>query len=340
MKRFLGLALLAAVAPCGGEEAALDRKALLGKMVPIIRAAIDRQDTKHPVFHGCWDWHSAVHGHWALLRAARATGAFADEAKAADASLTAEGLAGELKILQEHPEFEMPYGRAWFLRLAIEHRDWAKAEGLQDPDRLAPMADAVAASLMAFFGEFPPSPATHEYANNSWPLVQLHDYLKGSGDAAGLARVQAWIRDRFVASPCRMDFGSDGSRPEFFSPFGNWAYLVARTQDAAALEAFLKAHPLADADLVPVTRLLPYPHGIQKKPLVSPHQLGLNWSRAWALKALADAARDPAAKARFEAAWRAHVEAGMRLHEAHAGDFMMYDHWVPQFAVYALTEGE
>ena len=24
--------------------------------------------TLHPVFYGCFDWHSAVHGHWMLVR--------------------------------------------------------------------------------------------------------------------------------------------------------------------------------------------------------------------------------------------------------------------------------
>jgi hypothetical protein len=25
----------------------------------------------HPAFYGCYDWHSAVHGHWLLARFAR-----------------------------------------------------------------------------------------------------------------------------------------------------------------------------------------------------------------------------------------------------------------------------
>ena len=25
----------------------------------------------HPAFYGCYDWHSAVHGHWLLARALR-----------------------------------------------------------------------------------------------------------------------------------------------------------------------------------------------------------------------------------------------------------------------------
>ena len=27
--------------------------------------------TLHPAFHGCFDWHSAVHGHWMLVRLLR-----------------------------------------------------------------------------------------------------------------------------------------------------------------------------------------------------------------------------------------------------------------------------
>ena len=64
----------------------------------------------------------------------------------------------------------------------------------------------------------------------------------------------------------------------------------------------------------------------------------MNWSRAWALRALARRAPDAATRARLENAYLEHVRAGMRQHAAHAGDFMAYDHWVPQFAVYALTE--
>src|SRR4051794_40014898 len=39
----------------------------------------------HPAFYGCYDWHSAVHGHWLLVRLARLfpREAFAAQARAA-----------------------------------------------------------------------------------------------------------------------------------------------------------------------------------------------------------------------------------------------------------------
>src|SRR5688572_33324469 len=49
-----------------------------------------------PAFFGCYDWHSAVHGHWLLARLLRLSPAapYAAEARAAlDRSLTAEDLA-------------------------------------------------------------------------------------------------------------------------------------------------------------------------------------------------------------------------------------------------------
>ena len=94
--------------------------AWLRSVAPVIEAAVARADTRSSIFHGCYDWHSAVHGRWALLRIARVTGdqRFAD---VATAELTADRIVDEAGQLRERPGFEMPYGRAWFLRLAIEH---------------------------------------------------------------------------------------------------------------------------------------------------------------------------------------------------------------------------
>jgi len=68
-------------------------------------------------FFGCYDWHSAVHGHWLLARLART---FPEAAWAADArsalgrSLTRENLAREAAYLRGpgRTSFERPYGSA------------------------------------------------------------------------------------------------------------------------------------------------------------------------------------------------------------------------------------
>ena len=52
------------------EEKAAMAKALAGA----VREALARADTDHIAFHGCIDWHSAVHGTWALTAYTRMTG--------------------------------------------------------------------------------------------------------------------------------------------------------------------------------------------------------------------------------------------------------------------------
>jgi hypothetical protein len=82
-----------------------------------------------PAFHGCYDWHSAVHGHWLLARLARLhpQAAFAPRARAALArSLTPENVAAEVRYLQGEGRvaFERPYQTAFAFGLIL---DWTRA---------------------------------------------------------------------------------------------------------------------------------------------------------------------------------------------------------------------
>ena len=47
------------------------RKEIARALVEPIRVGVARKDTGHAAFHGCMDWHSAVHGVWALTAYAR-----------------------------------------------------------------------------------------------------------------------------------------------------------------------------------------------------------------------------------------------------------------------------
>src|SRR5262245_38963353 len=56
-----------------------------------------------PAFYGCFDWHSAVHGHWLLVRLARRfpEAPWAGRAREALArSLTPENIAAEVRYLE------------------------------------------------------------------------------------------------------------------------------------------------------------------------------------------------------------------------------------------------
>src|SRR2546422_132607 len=84
---------------------------------------LDRPRSLHPAFFGCFDWHSAVHGHWLLAHllccfpGLPQAGAIRS---ALDSTLSAANLQVEAEYLRRHPEFERPYGWAWALKLAQE----------------------------------------------------------------------------------------------------------------------------------------------------------------------------------------------------------------------------
>lgn len=301
---------------------------LLGLGTGILEA-VQRHDTRWPVFHGCIDWHSAVHGHWALLRIDRVTGRGQAAAAWVERNLTPAGIAAEREHLRRDPRFERPYGRAWFLRLALEFEDWARERGVADPARLRALADELAAGLLAGYERHLPPATRGSYHSPTWALAQLHAWYAHRQDDAERARVEALVAQGFADPQAwpRLSFAEDAERPDFFSREGGWLYLLARAGTPQALERHLAAHPLGQLDPV---------QPLAKKP----HHFGMNWSRAWALRALERRVSDPALRHRLDVAYRAHVRAGLAAHAAHADDYRAYGHWVAQFAVYALSEGE
>ena len=105
----------------------LEYLSILGE---VVEQGFIRRDTEHPTFCGCIDWHSSVHGAYALLTAARLTGQ-SRWAEVVDAAFTPECLDAELDFIQarEDLDHELPYGYAWFLKLAKEReQQWGKSD--------------------------------------------------------------------------------------------------------------------------------------------------------------------------------------------------------------------
>ena len=108
-----------------------------------------------PAFYGCYDWHSAVHGHWLLVRLLRLhpDAPFAKQARAALArSLAPANIAVEVDYVQgaQRPSFERPYGLAWLLQLSAELRAWDDPQARAWAAALAPLETLAAAKLKAW----------------------------------------------------------------------------------------------------------------------------------------------------------------------------------------------
>jgi hypothetical protein len=286
----------------------------------------------HPVFDGCFDWHSSVHMHWSLLRLrSLAPGLTAGPAIAQrlDARLRPELVAQELAYVRTpgRAAFERPYGWAWLLLLQSELEAQARA-GRDDAgrwaDALRPLARELAHRLAGFLSTsgYPVRAGTH--ANSAFAMLLAREYALGAGDDE--------LRES-VERAARAWFGADEAYPAAYEPSGTdflspglcEALLMRRVLDADFAgwwTAFRPAEASLDRWLAPATVA-------DRRDGQLVHLDGLNLSRAWCLRALAPAldARtgerfEPAAVAHWRAAWP-HVT---------GGDFVA-THWLVSFAL-------
>jgi hypothetical protein len=297
-------------------QSLLDAKTDMAKaLAAVIRPSLARQDTDHIAFHGCIDWHSAVHGAWALTAYTRMTGDRQYEPFIGEV-LSPEKIAGERAYLADRPEFEMPYGRAWFLRLAGEHRQTFGTDALE------PMADDVLASLLARYQRHKPNPQVGSYHSDSWALLNMLDYAESSKNTAAAEQVRTLVNEHFVRSTAGCGYHLE--HPEFMAVVTNWAWLVSRVLEPEEFERWAQALFARTGLPEPVTDP------------ISCHHHGLNFSRAWGLWALHAASRSPEARTAYQAAYAAHFRQNFDRPEWWCGSYESVGHWVPQFGMLAL----
>ncbi len=291
-----------------------------------------------PAFFGCFDWHSAVHGHWLLARLVRLEpGApWAPEARAALArSLTPGKIAGEVRYLEGpgRAGFERPYGLAWLLQLGAELREWDDPDARRWSRALQPLERAAAAHLAAWIPKlaFPIRIGEHDQTAFAFGLVLDWARTAGDRELEGLLvrrTRELYGRDR----GCPIAYEPSGH--DFLSPCLAEADLMRRVEPPAAfaawLGAFLPGLPL-DGDggfLAPGV-------ATDRSDGKLVHLDGLNLSRAWMLEGIASGLPpgDPRVPGLLAAA-RIHAKSGV---EAVTAGTYEGGHWLGTFATYLVT---
>lgn len=292
-----------------------------------------------PAFYGCYDWHSAVHGHWLLVRLLRMfpDAAFRVRARAALAgSLTPANIAAEVTYLEGkgRETFERPYGLAWLLQLAAELREWDDPQAREWSETLKPLEAAAAKQLKNWLPKLAYPIREGEHAQTAFAFGLILDWSRTAGDKEMedlvISRTRAlYFKDR----DCPISYEPSGQ--DFLSPCIAEADLIRRVippaQYAAWLGAFLPSLPMDGSG----NWLAP---GVVTDPTDGKlaHLDGLNLSRAWMLEGMASGlpADDPRV-ASLRAAAAIHRESGLR---AVTGEHYEGGHWLGSFAVYLVTE--
>ena len=289
-----------------------------------------------PAFYGCYDWHSAVHGHWLLARLARRfpEAPFAAKARTAlEASLTPANVAAEVKYLEGEGRatFERPYGLAWLLQLSAELHEWDDPQARRWAANLDPLVRAATGRLRAWLPKLSYPIRTGEHNQTAFSLGLIIDWARGAGDREAQEFFERRARELYLKDvSCPLDYEPSGE--DFLSPCLAEADLMRRLLKpdhyAVWLSSFLP-QARGESWITPAVVTDPSDGKLA-------HLDGLNLSRAWMLEGIASGL--PAADPRLDdlrAAAAAHREAGLA---AVTGKHYEGGLWVGSFASYLMTE--
>lgn len=291
-----------------------------------------------PSFYGCFDWHSAVHGHWAMVRVLRRYPSLAEGVemrRLLDEHLADGPLAKELAFFKatRNRTFERPYGWGWLLRLAAELHAWDDADARKWFKQLAPLANFLAGQLADYLPRLSRPIREGTHANTAFAMVHGLDYAREVGDRAVEGVLTQRARDFYLGDrSCPTDYEPSGE--DFISP--------------CLVEADLMRRVLPQSEFVSwLDRFLPPPASPRFRPLLTPvevrdrhdprigHLIGLALQRAWCFEGVAaslpegDARRPLFGKL---ARLHRHDAVGQMFDSGYGGE-----HWLASFAIYLLT---
>ena len=284
---------------------------ILTEFTKTFKSEISKKDTEHVIFHGCWDWHSSVHGHWALLESSHLLDD-KENLEWVSERLQSKNMEEEIRYLRDHPEFEMPYGRAWYLRLMM------RLEQITGFGDYKCLVQEIALDLREWIENSMRDPSISEYKNPSWALIQLHDWATHFEDSKTVNWVIEKTKENFLEPKVSMDLDREG-KGEFFSLWGLQTYLIYTTLGANEVSKWLED----DYNLSIV------------EDLNTDHHLAINASRAWGFHCAYLATSEK----KWKEAYDGHVQASIELHPVWKDDRRSYAHWVPQFTLYSMLMG-
>lgn len=292
----------------------------------------------HPAFYGCFDWHSAVHGHWLLAHLLRLNPELPEAGKiraALSANLTGQNLRAEAEYFAApgRASFERPYGWAWLLKLREGLYRWEDSSAKEWFAALRPLADAVVTKYLDYLPKltYPVRVGTH--FNTAFALGFALDYAR----TLGVKNLE-----REIVRYSREHFGGDADYPASWEPGGD-DFLSPSLVEADLMRRVLRG----DEFVRWFHRLLPGVAAGRPKNLLTPvkvsdrsdpkivHLDGLNLSRAWCMRTVAS--HLPSGdRTRLVLARAAERHAKAALRHVASGDYAG-EHWLATFAVYLLS---
>jgi hypothetical protein len=299
---------------------------------------ISRPSELHPAFFGCFDWHSAVHNHWLLVRLQREFPELENSGAARavlDAHFEPAVLAAELKYFagDDNANFSRPYGWCWLIRLHAEAAGSPGPQAARWTAALQPLRDELAWRLGRYFStilQFPVRTGLH--SNSAFALTLALDAARATDDQE--------LERELLSSARRMylddrDYPSilEPSGGDFLSPGLTEAGLMSSVLGAQEFSAWLDLFMPSFADPAGFDLLSPPVYLANASDPGTVHLNGLLLTKTWSLSRIVSAlgVDDPRREVLVRSAL-SHLAAAQT-----ALDDRNYHatHWIPTFTVLA-----
>lgn len=294
-----------------------------------------RPRVQHPVFYGCFDWHSAVHGYWSAVTLIKN---FPELEKREELlqkiqrNLTSENIKVEIAYLntKDNKTFERTYGWAWLLKLQQELDSWESEYGKELSQILQPLSDMVADRYVEYLPKLNYAIRVGEHSNTAFGMAFAYDYaVHAQNQALKLVIEERAIEFYLRDADCPISWEPSGY--DFLSPCLEEVDIMRRILPAADFHNWIK-------EFLPHIENGKLEMEIGKVSDRSDGKLvhidGLNLSRSWVLYGLA--AQYPEYNNLTEIA-DAHIT--NTLPNLVADDYAG-GHWLGSFAIYALQNAE
>jgi hypothetical protein len=292
----------------------------------------------HPAFYGCFDWHSAVHGHWMLVRLLKL---FPDLPEGPEIRSKLNQNLSRANLLQEaaylyqsgRKSFERMYGWSWMLKLGEELHGWDDPDARQWAKNLIPVTEAIVERYMDFLPRqtYPIRVGTH--TNTAFGMSFAWDYANTVGNDSLRLLLESRAKDYFDEDydcPARWEPGG----ADFLSPCLEEANLMRRVLSRSEFEKWIEKF-LPDLKTGGPPQIMTAAEVSDRTDPQIVHLDGVNLSRAWCLLGIAKSlpAEDPAREVLIRTA-RIHLQA--TLPSIASGNYEG-EHWLASFAVYSLS---
>lgn len=303
------------------------------KLGQTIGSAADLKTPKElrPVFYGCFDWHSSVHGYWSIVVLLKQFPQLDTDGairKVLNEHMTPENMAVEMAFFKDknNQSFERTYGWAWLFKLQEALDSWEDADAKRWAAILQPLTDLLIQRYTEYLPKlnYPIRTGTHD--NSAFGLSLSLDYARSAKNTFFENNITTHAKRLFEKDKnCSLTYEPSGH--DFLSPCLEEAYLMSKVLEEKMYESWLTGFlpELNQSDFVWK------PGEVSDRTdghLV--HLDGLNFSRAACLYGIAR-----------KLPRLSHLNNLADLHFTHSfknisNDDYMGSHWLGTFALYAL----